>query len=138
MNDQQKTDQWPGARDQEIRAALDQHWAASDAGDFETEHLIYHEDAVLDYPQSGERTRGRSNIQNQRASQPSKKRFTVRRIIGGSNLWVTELILTYDGKPSYTVSIMEFTGDKVARETQYFADPFVAPAFRAQWVERMA
>jgi hypothetical protein len=92
---------------------------------------------VLEYPQSGERTRGRCNIQNQRASQPSKKRFTVRRIIGGGDLWVTEFILTYDGKPSYTVSIMEFRGDKVARETHYFADPFVAPAWRAQWVERM-
>jgi hypothetical protein len=134
MNDPQSND----VRDRQIRAALDQHWAASDAGDLVTEHLIYHEDAVLDYPQSGERTRGRSNIMNQRASQPNNKRFAVRRLIGGGDLWITELTLTYDGKPSYTVSIMEFTGDKVARETQYFADPFVAPAFRAQWVERMA
>ncbi|MGC2821183.1 MAG: nuclear transport factor 2 family protein [Candidatus Sulfotelmatobacter sp.] len=137
MGDQQKPEQDSGARDQEIRAALDQHWAASDANDFETEHFIYHEDAVLDYPQSGERTRGRRNIQGQRASQPSNKRFTVRRIIGSGDLWVTELILTYDGKPTYTVSIMEFRGDKVAHETQYFTDPFPAPAFRAQWVERM-
>ena len=131
MNDQQK-------KDQEIRAALDQHWAASDANDFETEHRIYHEDAVLEYPQSGERIRGRRNIQITRTQQPSKKRFVIQRIIGRSDLWVTEYILTYDGKPSYTVSIMEFRGDKVARETQYFADPFVAPASRAQWVERMA
>jgi len=137
MNDRQTTEQRSGVGDQAIRAALDQHWAASDASDFETEHRIYHEDAVLDYPQSGERTRGRSNIQNQRASQPNKKRFSIQRIIGRGRLWVTELILTYDGKPSYTVSIMEFKGDKVARETQYFADPFVAPAFRAQWVERI-
>jgi hypothetical protein len=141
-NDQQKNDhqtqpQYSGGQDHEIRAALDRHWAASDASDFDTEHIIYHEDAVLEYPQSGERTRGRSNIQSQRASQPSKRRFTVRRIIGGGDLWVTEFILTYDAKPSYTVSIMEFTGYKVARETQYFADPFVAPASRAQWVERM-
>ena len=136
MNDQQK-EQDSGEREQEIRAALDQHWAASDANDFETEHRIYLEDAVLEYPQSGERTRGRSNIQNQRANQPSKKRFSIRRIVGSGGLWVTEFILTYDGKPSYTVSIMEFRGDKVARETQYFADPFEAPAFRAQWVERM-
>jgi hypothetical protein len=124
-------------QEQQIRAALDQHWAASDADDFETEHRIYLDDAVLEYPQSGERTRGRRNIQNQRASQPSKKRFTVRRIIGSGDLWVTEFILTYNGRPSYTVSIMEFEGDKVAWETQYFADPFVAPAWRAQWVERM-
>jgi ketosteroid isomerase-like protein len=137
MNDQQQKEQSSGVRDQEIRAALDQHWAASDADDFETEHRIYHEDAVLEYPQSGELTRGRSNIQNQRASQPNKKRFTIRRIIGAGDLWVTELTLTYDGKPSYTVSIMEFNGNKVVRETQYFADPFLAPAFRAQWVERM-
>ena len=123
-------------RDQEIRAALDRHWAASDANDFETEHRIYLDDAVLEYPQSGERTRGRRNIQGQRASQPNKKRFSIRRILGG-DFWVTEYILTYDRKPSYTVSIMEFRGNKVARETQYFADPFVAPAWRAQWVERM-
>ncbi|MGH9716624.1 MAG: nuclear transport factor 2 family protein [Candidatus Acidiferrales bacterium] len=124
-------------QEKQIRAALDQHWVASDANDFETEHRIYHEDAVLEYPQSGERTRGQSNIQKQRASQPSKKRFAIRRIIGGGDLWVTEFILTYDGKPSYTVSVMEFRGNKVARETQYFADPFPAPAWRAQLVERM-
>ena len=69
---------------------------------------------MLEDPQSGERTRGRRNIENQRASQPSKKRFAVRRILGSGDLWVTEFILTYDGKPSYPVSIMEFTGDKAA------------------------
>jgi ketosteroid isomerase-like protein len=123
--------------DQEIRAALDRHWAASDANDFETEHSIYHDDAVLEYPQSGERIRSRANIQISRTRQPNKKRFTVRRIIGDGDLWVTEFILSYDGKPSYTVSIMEFRGDKVFRETQYFADPFEPGASRAQWVERM-
>jgi ketosteroid isomerase-like protein len=137
MSAQPQPQQAQSTQEQQIRAALDQHWAASDANDFETEHRIYLEDAVLEYPQSGERTRGRSNIQNQRAGQPNKKRFTVRRIVGRGELWVTELVLTYDGKPSYTVSIMEFKGDMVARETQYFADPFVAPAFRAQWVEPM-
>lgn len=137
MNNQPQKEQHSGARDREIRAALNQHWAASDANDFEAEHRIYHEDAVLEYPQSGERTRSRRNIQNQRASQPNKKRFAVRRIIGGGDLWITEFVLTYDGKPSFTVSIMEFRDGKVARETQYFADPFVAPAWRAQWVERM-
>ena len=124
-------------KEEEIRAALDRHWAASDASDFQTEHDIYLEDAVLEYPQSGERIRGRRNIQITRSKQPNKKRFTVRRIIGRDDLWITEFILTYDTKPSYTVSIMEFKGDKVARETQYFADPFEASRWRAQWVERM-
>jgi hypothetical protein len=123
--------------DQGIRAALDRHWAASDASDFEAEHAIYREDAVLEYPQSGERIRGRANIRISRTRQPNRKRFTTRRIIGAGDLWVTEFILAYDGKPSYTVSIMEFAGDQVARETQYFADPFEPSPTRAQWVERM-
>lgn len=123
--------------DREIRAALDLHWAASDASDFEAEHRIYREDAVLEYPQSGERIRGRRNIQASRTAQPDLKRFGVRRILGAGDLWVTELILTYDARPSYVVSIMEFQGGKVARETQYFGDPFDPGPSRAQWVERM-
>jgi hypothetical protein len=123
--------------DREIRAALDRHWAASDANDFEAEHQIYLEDAVLDYPQSGVRIIGRSNIQASRTAQPNLKRFTVRRIIGAGNFWVTEYVLTYDGRPSYTVSIMEFRDGKVAHETQYFGDPFEPGPSRAEWVERM-
>ncbi len=123
--------------DADIRALLDRHWAASDANDFEAEHDIYHPDAVLDYPQSGERIRGRHNIQASRAAQPNQKRFTVRRITGSGTLWVTEYILTYDGKPSYTVSLMEFKDGQVAHETQYFADPFEPGPSRAQWVERI-
>jgi len=123
--------------DREIRTALDRHWAASDAGDFEAEHDIYREDAVLDYPQSGERIRGRRNVQSSRAAQPNRKRYSVRRITGADDLWVTEYVLTYDGRPSYTVSIMEFVGGKVARETQYFSEPFEPGPSRAQWVERI-
>ena len=123
--------------DQETRAALDLHWAASDTNDFDVEHQIYREDAVLEYPQSGERIRGRRNIEASRFAQPSKKRFTVQRILGTADLWVTEFVLTYDGKPSYAVSIMEFKGGKVTRETQYFGDAFEPGPSRAQWVERM-
>lgn len=120
----------------EIRLALDRHWDASDASDFDTEHEIYHDDAVLEYPQSRERIRGRRNIQITRALQANKKQFRVRRILGCGDLWITEYVLSYDGQPSHTVSIMEFRDGKVVRETQYFGDPFEASAWRAQWVER--
>ena len=123
--------------DNEIREALDRHWAASDANDFDAEHDIYREDALLEYPQSGERIRGRRNIQASRAAQPNAKRFKVRRIVGSGDVWVTEFILTYDGKPSYSVSVMEFLDGKVARETQYFGDAFAPGPSRAEWVERM-
>jgi hypothetical protein len=123
--------------DRPVRAMLERHWSASDANDFIVEHEIYREDAVLDYPQSGERIRGRHNIQESRRVQPNKKRFTVRRIIGGGDLWVTEFILTYDGTPSYVVSIMEFRDGLVANETQYFADRFDPGPSRAHLVERV-
>ena len=84
-----------------------------------------------------ERIRGRRNIQASRTAQPNMKRFTVRRILGAADLWVTEFVLTYDGRPSYTVSIMEFRDGKVARETQYFGDAFEPGPSRAQWVELM-
>jgi len=118
-------------------AALQRHWDASDANDFEAEHDIYRDDAVLDYPQSGERIHGRRNIQESRFVQPNKKRFTVRRIIGGGDLWITELVLTYDGVPSYVVSIMEFRDGLVAHETQYFGDKFEPSPSRAHLVERV-
>jgi hypothetical protein len=61
--------------DRTVRMALERHWDASDASDFKAEHEIYREDAVLDYPQSGERIRGRHNIQESRFVQPNKKRL---------------------------------------------------------------
>src|ERR1019366_7744996 len=100
--------------DRTMRAALQRHWDASDAGDFEIEHEIYREDAVLDYPQSGERIRGRRNIQESRFVQPSNKRFTVRRMIGSGDLWITEFVLSYNRIPSYAVSIMDFRDGLVA------------------------
>jgi hypothetical protein len=85
--------------DRTARLALERHWNASDAGDFDVEHEIYREDAVLEYPQSGERIRGRHNIQQSRFLQPNKKCFTVRRIIGTGDLWITEFILTLTAYP---------------------------------------
>lgn len=118
-------------RDTRTRARVQQHWEASESGDADTEHAIYAEDAILDYPQSGERFRGRSKIQAQRGGHPAERHFTLQRIQGGGDLWVSEVVITYDGVPTDAVSIMEFTDDLVAHETQYFADPFQAPAWRA-------
>ncbi len=120
-----------------IREALDRHWAASDANDFDVEHEMYREDAVLEYPQSGERIRSRRGIQASRTAHPNNKRFTVRRIVGTGDLWITEFILTYDSQPFYSVNIMEFLDGKVARETQYFGNSFEPGPSRARWIGRI-
>jgi hypothetical protein len=64
--------------------------------------------------------------------------FSVKRILGKGDLWITEYTITYLGRPAYTVSIMEFRNGKVIHETRYFADPFEAPAWRKQWVRQIA
>jgi len=122
-------------RDARTRARLEQHWNASDRGDTDTEHAIYAADAILDYPQSGERFRGRSTIQAQRGGHPAERHFTIRRILGRGELWVSECVITYDGVPTCSVSVMEITDGLVTHETQYFADPFEAPSWRAALAE---
>ncbi len=123
--------------EQDNRAALNQHWAASASGDLNAEHDIYADDAICDYPQSGERILGRRNLQALRSHHPGKPSgFKVRRLVGSGDLWITEYTIMYLTGPLYTVSIMEFKNGKVVHETQYFGDPFDPPAWRAQWVEQ--
>jgi len=124
--------------EQKIREALDAHWQASAAGDINAEHAIYDDDAICDYPQSGERIVGRRNLQALRSHHPDKPSgFNVRRMLGKGNLWITEYTIIYQGQSAYTVSIMEFRNGNVVHETQYFADPFEAPAWRSQWVQQI-
>ncbi|MGW5655540.1 nuclear transport factor 2 family protein [Streptomyces humi] len=114
-----------------IRATIEEHWRASERGDVAAEHAVYAADAILDHPQSGERFRGRETIAAQ------NRHFTVLRITGHARLWVSECVITYDGVPSYSVSVVEFADGQVAHETQYFAGPFGAPAWRAALAEPM-
>src|SRR6266403_989283 len=81
---------------------------------------------------------GRSNLQALRSHHPGKPSgFQVKRILGNGDLWITEYTITYQERAAFTVSIMEFRNGKVVHETQYFADPFEAPAWRSQWVQRI-
>ena len=123
------------AGDADIRARILQHWEASERGDIDAEHAVYADDAILDYPQSGERFRGRSRIKAQRGGHPAERHFTVRRILGAGGLWVSECVITYDGVPTNSVSVMEVTDGLVTHETQYFADPFPASPDRAALAE---
>src|SRR5947209_3915616 len=106
-----------------VRGGLQKHWEGSERADIEAAHAIYAAHAILDYPQSGERFRGRSRIQAQRGGHPSERHFTLLRILGGGDLWVSECIVTYDGVPPCVVSVMEIADGLVAHEPQYFADP---------------
>jgi SnoaL-like domain len=102
--------------------------------DPEQAHALYHEDAVLEFPQSGERFEGVENFREWRSGYPASTTFEVREVRGAGDVWVAEVAVTYDGGPvHYGVSIHEFRGDKVARETIYVGEGWEAPEWRAQW-----
>jgi hypothetical protein len=134
------------AREQkEARAMIEDHFAASTvsvagggAGDeIVRASEIYADDAVLEWPQGGERIRGKANIIAFRSTYPARLDFQMHRTIGCGNLWVNEYTIRYDEKPYRVVGIMEFCGGKVVRERIYFGEPWEPPAWRAQWVERI-
>ena len=120
----------------DIRERIEHHWEVCDAADWDAAHEIYAEHCVVEWPQSGERVVGKANLQSLREHHPARLGFSTKRIIDAGGTWITEYVITYDGAPVYTVSIMDFEAGKVVKETHYFSDPFEPPSWRAQWVER--
>ncbi len=110
---------------------LEQHFTSGDPG---VSHAMYHDDAVLEFPQSGERFVGVENLREWRSNYPASTNVQFREIRGRDDLWVAEVSISYDeGAPSFGVSILEFRGDKIARESIYVAGAWEPPEWRAQW-----
>ena len=117
----------------ELVRALHQHWEHS-GKDKDVAHEIYHEDAVLEFPQSGERFEGVENFREWRRQYAADLKFHLRRINHRDDLVVTEYLISYNGAPwMFTVSIMEFLGEKVGRERIYIMDGFEPADWRAHW-----
>lgn len=116
-----------------VRAMLIQHFEHA-AGDPDLAHAMYHDDAVLEFPQSGERFVGLENFREWRSGYPASTAFEIQEVRGGGDLWVAELTVTYDqGPANFGVSILELRGDRIARESIYVAQGWEAPDWRAQW-----
>jgi hypothetical protein len=120
-----------------IRKLIADHFAAAGKDELAAAE-IFADDAVLEWPQSGERVRGKPQIVALHQASPVTIDFETRRTIGCGDLWVTETTIRYDGaRPTNAVFIMEFKDGKVVRETDYFGEPFDPPEYRSQWVELM-
>ncbi len=116
-----------------IRAAITRYLDVT-GSDHDARHEIYHEDAVLEFPQSGERFEGVANFREWRRIYPAKVEFEIRRMHGRDDLWVIEVMGRYDdGPPNFGVTILEFRGDRVAHETIYGGPAWDAPQWRARW-----
>ena len=114
-----------------VKAMLEQHFTS---GDPDASHAMYHEDAVLEFPQSGERFEGVENLRDWRSNYPASTTVEFREIRGREDFWIAEVSISYDDNPpNLGISILEFRGDKIARESIYVTDPWEAPEWRAQW-----
>ena len=115
-----------------VRAMLEDQFKY--AGDPERSHAMYLDDAVLEFPQSGERFEGVENFRGWRSEYPGEVSFELGEVRGGGDVWVVELQITYDGgDPHFGVSILELRDEKIARETIYVTEGFEAPEWRAEW-----
>ena len=116
-----------------VRAIFEEHFALS-RRDPVAAHGIYHDDAVLEFPQSGERFVGVENLREWRSTYPASTSFEIRRVRGRGDLWVAEGSISYDqGPENFAISILELRGDKIARESIYVAEGWEPPEWRAQW-----
>jgi hypothetical protein len=123
---------------EKARELLVHHLRYSGGVDLARAHQTHHHDAVLEFPQSGERFVGKANILGFRQRYPARVDYEPRRLRGSGDLWVMEGIGIYDGDRAnlrHFVWIVEVRGDKVQRETIYFAEPFPAPDWRQPWAE---
>ena len=116
-----------------VRAALVRHWEFEGV-DYDVSHEIYHDDAILEFPQSGERFVGKANFLTWRKQYPAKLDFRIRRITGTGDLWVTENLISYDGSPPmFTFNVLQFRDGRIAREYIYVLDGFPAADWRRPW-----
>jgi len=120
--------------DQSARLEVVRRYWEYAGADVDRAHEIYHDDAVLEFPQSGERFEGVDNFTEWRRRYPAEVRYRVRRITALEDLVVAEVSVTYDGRTEmFGVQLLEFRDDKVARERIYVMDGWEAPEWRAPW-----
>jgi limonene-1,2-epoxide hydrolase len=125
---------------QENRSVVEQFWATMNTNDFGAAGAWLHDSFVLDWPQSGERIRGRENFiaVNEHYPAAGRWRFSVQRLIADEQEVVTEVLVTDGVTTAQAITFSEVRDGKIAHQTEYWPDPFQAAAWRAEWVERMA
>ena len=142
------------------REVVERFMQSQSARDLDLQDQWLAEDIVEDYPQSGERMRGRANRRATIEKYPGRaeREFGpgTGRVVGGEDQWVLTPqlslmkvkgsgdhftgvgMITYpNGESWHIVQLIEVHNGKISRLITYFAAPFEPAAWRAQWVERM-
>jgi ketosteroid isomerase-like protein len=127
------------ATQSEMVALIDRHFQDLVAGDEDAFTAFVHEDFVQDWPQTGERLRGRQACLNVARNYPGgPPSVEIRRLSGEGDHWVVEGRIRYgDDSVYHAVAILELRDGKLAREVDYFGPDYPALEWRSQWVQRI-
>ena len=123
--------------EQDNRDAVERYFQAFERQDLDAMEKLLHEDYVEEFPQSGERIRGKHNWRSVIENYPGLPNMTDHSYVLSGDLGVLKMTLEYDGNRIYACEIIDFEDGKIKRARAYFAEPFDAPDWRSQWVERM-
>jgi limonene-1,2-epoxide hydrolase len=127
----------PNVSEQDNRDAVERYFQAFERQDLDAMEKLLHEDYVEEYPQSGERIRGKQNWRSVTGNYPGLPNMTDHSYVLSGDLGVLKMTLEYDGNRIYACEIFDLEDGKIKRARAYFAEPFDAPDWRSQWVERM-
>jgi ketosteroid isomerase-like protein len=121
------------------RRLVERYWQVMNGNDFRAVGELLHDEFVLDYPQSGERIRGRENnaLINERYPSPGPWNFTVERLVVDGDQAVSDVRVRGADVEARAISFFEMRDGLIWRVTEYWPEPFEAPEWRSAWVERI-
>ena len=124
---------------EESKRIVESFWAAMQTNDFARAGDVLHDDYTLEWPQSGERIRGRANFVAINENYPAHGRweFTVHRMIAERDQVVSDVGVTDGVVHARVITFSTIREGKILQQTEFWPDPFEAPGWRAQRVERI-
>jgi ketosteroid isomerase-like protein len=123
---------------QDSKQAVERFWAATQTNDFEAAGEILHDDYVLEWPQSGERIRGRANFVavNEHYPAPGRREFTIHHILAAGNEVDSDVSVTDGVFAGRAITFFTVRAGKILHQTEFWPDPFEPAAWRAEWAEK--
>ena len=121
------------------RRVVEQFWAAMAANDFKAAGNLLHDDYMLEWPQSGERIRGRDNFVAVNEQYPAAVlwHISLQRLVADDNRVATEVTVTDGVRSDRAITFTELRDGRIVHQTEYWPDPFEPASWRARWVETM-
>ena len=118
---------------------MENFWATMETNDFHAASQLLHDHYTLEWPQSAERILGRENFAAINTNYPAegKWHFHINHIVTEGDVVVTDVSVTEGARSGRAITFSTIKDEKIWKQVEFWPDPFEAPAWRAQWVEKL-